>query len=145
MTKNILLIDTDDDSVAIVMHAAAQTGYSVRLATQCDHAFKILNCDFDDIDLVVLDADPGAHAMALLEAINACAQRPPVIVLTALEEEFMTPIAAAHGATACLSKPLTIEKMTHTLRQTAIHRRRTYGCSCDAWGHVREQVLVGAL
>lgn len=65
---------------------ASQSGHSVRLAkTSCD-AFKVLKDEIDYIDIAVIDVDPGAHGMALLEAISGREERPPVVVLTALEE-----------------------------------------------------------
>ena len=138
MTKNILLFDADSDSVGVLVRAAALKGHSVRLVTRTDDAFRILNCNFDDIDVVVVDADPGGHAMALVEAINGCEQRPPVIVLTALEEEYIKRIAAIHGAAIYLGKPLTVEKIESILDHLPQERQRRRACSCDAWGHVCE-------
>ena len=142
MTKNILLVDPDSDSVGVLARAAALTGHAVRLANRTDDAFRILNCNLDDIDVVVVDADPGAHAMALVEAINGCERRPPVIILTALEEEYMKTVAASHGAAACLGKPLAVEKIRSILDHLPRAPKCRRACSCDAWGHVRGESLV---
>lgn len=138
MTKNILLLDPDSDSVGVLVRTAALTGHAVRLATRTDDAFRILNHNFDDIDVVVVDAHPEAHPMVLVEAINGCERRPPVIVLTGLEEEHMKRIAATHGAAACLGKPLTVEKTKSILDHLPQQRQHRRACSCDAWGHVCE-------
>ena len=61
--------------------------------------------------LVIVDVDPGAHGLALLEAISGCADRPQIVVITALEETYMTPIARKHGASACLGKPITLQRL----------------------------------
>lgn len=137
LKKNVLLIDADADSVGVVVEAAAQTGQAVRLAATSRDAFRILRGEIAEVDAVILDVDPGAHAMALLEALNGCDARPPVIVVTALEEEYMKSIAARHGASACVGKPLTVEKMRFTLAHLP-RDVRSGGCSCDAWGHVHE-------
>lgn len=135
MTKSILLLDVDGDSVPVLMRAAALSGHAVRLATRSEDAFRILKSSLDDIDLAVVDVDPGAHAMALVEAINGCEQRPPVILLTALEEEYMKRVAGRHGAAACVGKPLTVEKIQSTFDRLPQRRRVRRTCSCDAWGH----------
>lgn len=137
MKRNVLLIDADADSVGVVVAAAAKTGQAVRLAATSRDAFRILQAEMGELDAVVLDMDPGAHAMALLEAIAGYDARPPVIVVTALEEEYMKSIAARHGASACVGKPLTVEKMRFTLAHLPRDVGRG-GCSCDAWGHVHE-------
>lgn len=142
MTKNILLLDADSDSLGVLARAAALTGHAVQLATRSEDAFRILSCNFDDIDVVVVDADPGTHAMVLVEAINGCEQRPPVIVLTALEEKYMKTVSADHGAAACLGKPLAVEKIKSTLDHLARTPQRRRACSCDAWGHVRGETLL---
>ena len=137
--KNILLIDADGDSVGLVMMAAARGGHAVRLATRSDEAFKILHCGLYDIDLVVLDADPGGHPMALLEAMSGYSNPPPVVVLTGLEEEYMSGVVAGHGAAACIGKPLSVEKLRSIIARLSPERRGRCGCSCDAWGHVQEE------
>ena len=68
------------------------------------------------LDLVIVDVDPGAHGLALLEAISGCADRPPIVVITALEETYMKPISVEHGASACLGKPITIQKLISSLK-----------------------------
>jgi DNA-binding response OmpR family regulator len=68
-----------------------------RLAKTSREAFEILKREIRRLDIVIVDVDPGAHGLALLEAISGCAERPPIIVVTALEETYMKPITAEHG------------------------------------------------
>ncbi len=136
MKKNIiLLVDADADVASVVLEMASQIGHSVRLAKTSRDAFKVLKNEIDDVDIAIIDVDPGAHGMALLEAICGREERPPVVVLTALEEIYMEPIAERHGAAACLGKPVSIERLKSTISQ--IPRRRPV--VSDAWGHLREQ------
>ena len=81
------------------------------------------------LDLIIIDVDPGAHGLALLEAISGCAAKPQVVVITALEETYMIPIAAKHGAAACLGKPITLHRLHATLDDVA-----TRSLTCNRWG-----------
>ena len=132
--KIILLVDADADCAGLVLEAGARTGHGVRLSRDSGEAFGFLSREFDRIDTIVIDVDPGTHGLALLEAISALHQRPPVIVLTGLEEAHMEPVAALHGAAECLDKPVSIERL-----KAALERVTSCGCdeevSCDPWGH----------
>jgi DNA-binding NtrC family response regulator len=125
----ILLVDADGDSEKIVSLAAAHGGRDVLVARTSSDAFQILKDQMQRLALVVVDVDPGAHGLALLEAISACADRPQIVVITALEETYMTPIATKHGAAACLGKPLTLYRLHATLSDVAAR-----SLTCDRWG-----------
>jgi DNA-binding NtrC family response regulator len=136
MKKNIiLLVDADADLAAAVLEVASQAGHGVRLAKTSRDAFKVLKDEIDYIDIAIIDVDPGAHGLALLEAISGREERPPVVVLTALEETYMEPIAERHGAAACMGKPVSVEKLKTMIDQSP-RRRATLS---DAWGHLRSQ------
>jgi DNA-binding response OmpR family regulator len=83
------------------------------------------------LDAVIVDVDPGAHGLALLEAISACADRPPIVVITALEETYMKPIALEHGAAACFGKPVLSQKLSSALNAVSTRSR-----TCDRWGRL---------
>ena len=133
MKENIvLLVDADGDSEGIVSEAAARTGRDVLLAKTSRDAIRILGDQMRRLDIVIIDVDPGAHGLALLEAISGCAERPPILVVTALEETYMKPIAAEHGAAACLGKPIRIETLKSAL--DAVSAKRSQMLTCDRWG-----------
>jgi DNA-binding NtrC family response regulator len=132
--KAILLIDADADAVGVVMEAAARTGHEVRLARTSREAFQILRNEIHQLDVVIVDVDPGAHGLALLEAVSGRDEKPPMLVLTGLEETYMQSIAAGHGAANCLGKPFSIEKVKGALDQ--IFERTSCKQTCDRWGHV---------
>jgi DNA-binding NtrC family response regulator len=127
--KIVLLVDADNDSKAIVSEAAVRTGRDVLLANTSRDAFRILHNEMQCLDVVVVDVDPGVHGLALLEAISGCADRPPIVVITALEETYMKPIAMKHGAAACLGKAIMIQKLSCVLDAVSTHSR-----TCDRWG-----------
>ena len=135
--KLILLIDADADCAGVVLEAAARTAHGVRLNRDRAEAFAVLSHEFDWIDIIIMDLDPGSRGLALLEAIGTLHCRPPIIVLTALEESHVQPIAARHGAAACLGKPFSIERLRRTIDRVVGLPRRAERSS-DAWGHPRE-------
>jgi len=128
--KIVLLVDADGDSEGFVLEAAARTGRGVIMAKTSRDAFKIIRDELHRLDLVIVDVDPGAHGLALLEAISGCADTPAMIVITALEESYMKPISQEHGAAACLGKPITIAKLKSTLDEVSA----SWALTSDRWG-----------
>lgn len=128
--KTLLLVDADTDCEPLVSQAATRAGYRLLVAQTSRAAFEIIRKNIRQLDLIIVDIDPGAHGLALLEAITACAERPPTLVVTSLEEVYMGPIAAQRGAAACLGKPLRLPKLLITLREVGLHR----GLTSNRWG-----------
>lgn len=127
--KIVLLVDADGDCERMVSEVADRSNRELFSARTSRDAFKILGDEMQRLDMVIVDVDPGAHGLALLEAISECADRPPIVVITALEEAYMKPISAEHGAAACLGKPIAIERLVSSLDDVS-NRSRT----CDRWG-----------
>ena len=125
----ILLVDADGDSTSTVSEAAAGIGCDVLLAKTSREAFGIFGTQLRRLNSVIVDVDPGVHGLALLEAISSCADRPPIVVITALEETYMKPIAMEHGAAACLGKPILIQRLRSDLNAVLMHSRTS-----DRWG-----------
>jgi DNA-binding NtrC family response regulator len=126
---SILLLDADGDCEAIVSEAVARTGRGVLVAKTSRDAFRILENHMQRLEIVIVDVDPGAHGLALLEAISSCADRPPITVITSLEETYVKPISIKHGAVACLGKPITAKRLGFTLNSVS-QRLLT----SDRWG-----------
>jgi DNA-binding NtrC family response regulator len=131
MKENIiLLVDADRDCEDLVWKAAVRKDREVLVAKTSREALAILRNRMRYLQLVIVDVDPGAHALALLEAVSGCAEKPPMIVMTALEETYMKPIAIEHGAAACLGKPVALGKLKSVIDDVSAKRSLT----CDRWG-----------
>ncbi|MDQ2919167.1 MAG: response regulator [Verrucomicrobiota bacterium] len=128
-TNKILLVDADGDCQTHLMQLSDELDFDLVLARTCRRAFALLEHRPSNLNFIVVDVDPGAHGLALLEAISACAERPRMIVLTALEETYMRPIALEHGAAACLGKPIGMEKL-----RAALSAGSETPLTCDRWG-----------
>jgi len=97
--------------------------------------FHFCNEDFENVTAIVLDVDPGMHGMAILEALDACENTPPIIVVSALEEHCLSPVVQRHGAMACLGKPLSLTRLGRALDQAG---ERAAAPRCDLWGHITD-------
>lgn len=104
----ILLISNDPSVEDLVGEAVLATRHGLRLRHTSTEAFQQLKEGCDDIDLAIIDLDPGVHGQALLEAVG---DRLPVLVLSSLEEAYVHPLSQRHGARGCLTKPFTAEQL----------------------------------
>jgi DNA-binding response OmpR family regulator len=127
----ILLVDADGDCEELASAAAARNGWEAKWVKTSREAFALAKHSLSNFRVVLVDVDPGSHGLALLEAISGCGERPPMIVLTGLEESYMNAIACEHGAALCLSKPISPLRLSVALRNVSSGRILT----CDHWGH----------
>lgn len=136
MKANALLISKEtSDSNAVIAQAASRAGFFLLRATEAKRAFALLRNGLTEIDLVIIDIDPGIHSMAILEAITARDSSPPVIVVTGFEQFEMAPIARRHGAAACIAKPFTAAALLARIEDVYPADHAPGSCSCDIWGH----------
>ena len=138
MKSNILLIAQGaSSSNSVIANAAVEAGRGLRHASSSQDAFKILADHVDNIDVVIIDVDPGIHSLSLLEALSFRKTAPPIIVVTGFEEMDMAPMAYRHGATACIGKPFTALELAALIHDVCIPDWQRRGGSCDRWGHPR--------
>jgi FixJ family two-component response regulator len=76
------------------------------------------------------------HGMAILEALDACENAPPIIVVSALEEHRLSSAVQQHGAIACLGKPLSFTRLAHAVEEALTIAAAT-APRCDLWGHIK--------
>jgi DNA-binding NtrC family response regulator len=114
----ILLLSSDPLVERIAREAVPATRHGLRVVQSSPEAFQHLCEGYADVDLALVDLDPGMHGAALLEAAS---ERLPVIVLTSLEKNYMQPIATQRGAIACLAKPFTAEQLARAIEQALKH------------------------
>ena len=122
MKTQVLLLTNDpklEDSVANVL---MQTGGLSHLGHSAGEALQIVCGAGRDLDLAIIDFEPGPHGMTLLSAISTCRQDLPVIVVTHDDEKHVEALAYADGAMACLPKPVTPAQVAEAMNQC--HRPR---------------------
>lgn len=142
MKANVLLIANKSSEWNRVIRAAVErTGRTMQLFEDSKRAFNLLRSGCADVDLVIVDLDPGIHSMAVLEALDGCDNPPPIIVVTGFEEGAMTPIAFRHGAAACIAKPFTLDELVYLMQKVAFAMAEPNCFSCDLWGHPHRERL----
>jgi FixJ family two-component response regulator len=129
----VLVLDADGDTARTVACAAASLSCDLRFMRSSKEFFHFCNDDFENVAAIVLDVDPGMHGMAVLEALDACENTPPAIVVSALEEHHLSSVVQQHGATACLGKPLSSMRLTRAVEKALAAATPP---RCDVWGHV---------
>lgn len=134
MKKILLLADPASASNVTVADAVAIACHTLCQVTNTRRAFELLQRGIPDVDLLIVDLDWQFHPMAILEAIAAYKNPPPVIVLTDLAEEYMDTVARQHGAAACIGKPFAAARLASVI-QGLVSPVRSTGISCDQWGH----------
>ena len=139
MNKGTVLVSSSDANVsAAVLDVAARTQRLVRFARTPREAFRVLSEHRSDVDVVIADLDePMTHALAILSAVDGCREKPPVIVLTALEQYYVEPIVRWYGCVDCLAKPISSESLVKAIEKAAAKTCTCPQCSCDRWGHPR--------
>lgn len=136
MKANALLISKEtSDWNTTIAQAVSRAGLFLLQATDAKHAFELLQNGLGEIDLVIIDVDPGIHGMAILEAITSREAAPPVIVVTGLEQSEVAPIARGHGAAACIGKPFTAAELLARIDDVCPADCWSSSLNCDAWGH----------
>jgi FixJ family two-component response regulator len=134
MKRNVVLVlDADADTARAVASAATTRNCDLRFVQTSKEFFQFCSEDFKNVAAIVLDMDPGVHGMAILEALDACENTPPIIVVSALEEHRLSSVVQRHGAMACLGKPLSFTRLARALDQAM---ESAVAPRCDLWGHV---------
>ncbi|HJT80101.1 MAG TPA: response regulator [Chthoniobacterales bacterium] len=134
--KNILLVaDGTSSSTSTAARAALECHRGLRHANTSHDAFEILAEDINDIDVVILDVDSGAHRLCFLDAISCYGAAPPVIVVTDSQDTDVTSKAYRHGATACIGKPFTSRELGALIDDVVLPEWQRSGGVCDRWGH----------
>jgi FixJ family two-component response regulator len=134
--KVILVLDADADTARAVASVAAGVNCDVRFVRASKDFFHFCHEDFEDLAAIILDVDPGIHGMAILEALDACENMPPIIVVSGLEEHRLGSVVQQHGAIACFGKPLSLMRLGHAVEE-ALTTAVAPAPRCDVWGHIK--------
>jgi FixJ family two-component response regulator len=136
MKRNVILVlDADADTARAVANTAAGVACDVRFVRTSKDFFHFCHEDFENVVAIILDVDPGVHGMAILEALDACENTPPIIVVSALEEHRLSSVVHERGAIACLGKPLSFLRVANAVEE-ALTIAALAAPRCDVWGHV---------
>ena len=125
MKRNVVLVlDADADTDHAVASAATTRNYDLRFGADLKRVFPFLQSDFESVVAIILEIDPGMHAMAILEASDVCENAPAVVVVSALEEHCLGPVEHRRWWWASSGKPLSFTQLGRALNR-AVEGHRT--------------------
>lgn len=113
--QRVLMIDDDEQIVEAVQFALEERGYEVIIAN--DGAAGLMRAERDEPDLILLDVVmPKRSGFAVLEHLSRSQRRtPPIIMLTANDEQRHRDYAESCGASAFLPKPFDLAELVETV------------------------------
>jgi len=119
---HILIVDDVTDNIQVAMNILREDGYSFSFATQGAEAIELIERDFRQISLILLDIMmPGIDGFAVCEKIkaNPLTAQIPVIFLTAKTDIDTMRTGFALGAVDYITKPFHADELlarvsTHT-------------------------------
>jgi len=110
--RTILLVTTDPRVATVVREAAVKKGYDLRLLQDPILAYYQIRGKPEEIDLAVVDLDPGMQAVALL---SVTLDRVPVVALTSIWGDRMVEVFRHRGALHRVMKPFSAEQLAETI------------------------------
>lgn len=116
--RKILLVEDMDDSRFMLKRLLEMEGFHVTEADDGPCALDALQ--EDDFDLLLLDLRlPRMDGFQLTRALraNSSYQSLPIIIVSALDDEFSRTEARAAGCTDYLSKPIDFDRLTAMLNK----------------------------
>ena len=112
----ILIVDDEPDTLGLIELTLQTAGFTVRTATNGDHALRLIT--EDTFDLILLDIMmPGMTGFDLLQILkDRQVDVPPVVFLTAKSRQEDRDMGDKLGAAAFLTKPTTRGDLLDTIR-----------------------------
>ena len=119
--KNILVVDDDAASLALVERVLEAEGYETRSASTPEEALEILKTWTPNailLDIQLQGLDNGLEFSRRLKS-NVATTAIPVIAFTAYSDSWTEAEARAAGCDGYLVKPITARMLADTIRKTA--------------------------
>ena len=115
-TGHTLLLTVDPMLEEAMGLALLHEGGISCLARTSGEAMRIVCNKESELELGVIDFNHGSNGMALMKAVDACANPHfPLIAITGPGEEHARSVALANGAAACLAKPVSAEQLAKAM------------------------------
>jgi len=126
----VLVVDDDCDIRTLISRLLTDEGYAVEAAGDGEEMFALLGQK--PVDLILLDVMlPGRDGFDLCRQLHSGAERPPVIMITAKDDEIDRVVGLELGADDYIVKPFSgrellarIKAVLRRARQPATGRRR---------------------
>lgn len=121
--KNILVIDDDPVSLALVENVLAAEGYEAQKATTPAKALEILRMWQPDVILLDIQFQGLENGLEFARRLksNVATRATPIVAFTAYGDRWTEAEARAAGCDAFLEKPITAKMLADAVR-TALER-----------------------
>ena len=117
MCKKILIVDDEESFCELVSEILSREGFDVIQANNVVEAEELM--DGNDFKVVLLDiVMPGESGMTFLKRLRSKGFSTPVIILTGHPQMNTAVDSFKYGAMDYLSKPITADKLTKTVKKT---------------------------
>ena len=118
MSQRVLIIDDDEDTIALLSTVRVKAGYEVRGAKEILSGFDEARRFAPSVMIIDL-LFPGGNALGLLKQIkdDHNLQRVPIIVLSAAGDVDGKEMVRQYGAAAYLSKPIRAQDVVAEIRR----------------------------
>jgi signal transduction histidine kinase/CheY-like chemotaxis protein/PAS domain-containing protein len=121
--ERILLIDDEEQVVAVTGELLESLGYKVTGKTSAPESLLLFSKSSDEFDLVVTDLTmPFLTGLELCKKMKGIRPNIPVILFTGYREEFSSDAAKGAGVDAFVMKPVSFKEMARIVRKTLDRR-----------------------
>ena len=114
--KVILLLTHDVGLEEQAIEAVLESGAVLVVARTVSEALEFVCRSGFELDLAVIDFDNGCRGMTLLSAVSTLRPDLPIVAVTSIDTAQVTARAFAHGAAACLAKPVNATELEIVIR-----------------------------
>jgi CheY-like chemotaxis protein len=121
----VMVVEDDRDARETLAMALAQSGYAVDIVEDGRQALGRLGSW--PADVLVSDVNmPRMGGLELIRAMRASGRQQPVVLITGAEWDQLQ--EAAHGASACLRKPMSLDELIWAIEcALACRQKETLG------------------
>jgi CheY-like chemotaxis protein/anti-sigma regulatory factor (Ser/Thr protein kinase) len=117
--ERILLVDDEEQIVAVTGELLESLGYSVTGRTSARESLLLFSGSSAEFDLVITDLTmPYLTGLELCKKMKEVRPDIPVILFTGYQEDFSSDAAKAAGVDAFFMKPLSFKEMARIVRTT---------------------------
>ena len=110
--RQALLFTSDAEFELMVRQALLGTDVILLIARTVCEALQIACQQGRKLDLAIMAFSEDCHGMTLLSAIHGCYEQLTTLVIVEENSEHASALAYANGACICLSKPVSLRKLT---------------------------------
>jgi ActR/RegA family two-component response regulator len=116
-TPVMALLTNDHNLEECLARALSEMGGHVHFLHHASDVLDLVYAIDQQLDFAVIDCEHGPHGLTLVGEIRNRHNDFPVIVITGPDEGLIEALAYAHGASACLAKSFTTEKLLAAMKQ----------------------------